>query len=112
MHHVGDRHITAPMTSAILRMGCRNRLIGQSTSVDRIAIRHRRPNAPFRSAHQHQGCTPMSDPVRRIRGPDELLEAAYGWVREANWPAYDQDNPIAGGVYESGSRPPMPHPVA
>lgn len=42
----------------------------------------------------------MSDPPRKIRTPDELLQAAYGWVRKTGWPTYPQDQAIAGDVYE------------
>jgi len=31
---------------------------------------------------------------------DELLEAAYEWVRKTGWPTYANDQAIAGEVYE------------
>src|SRR5690348_17820826 len=43
---------------------------------------------------------PMPDQSRKIRTPDELLQAAYGWVRKTGWPTYAQDQTIAGDVYE------------
>jgi hypothetical protein len=42
----------------------------------------------------------MPDQSRKIRTPDELLQAAYGWVRKTGWPTYAQDQTIAGDVYE------------
>ncbi len=42
----------------------------------------------------------MSDQPRNIRTPDELLQAAYGWVRKTGWPTYAQDQTIAGDVYK------------
>lgn len=42
----------------------------------------------------------MSDQAPRIRTPDELVQAAYEWVRKTGWPTYEQDQTIAGDVYK------------
>lgn len=42
----------------------------------------------------------MSEQPRTIRTPDELLQAAYDWVRKTGWPTYAQDQTISGDVYE------------
>ena len=47
-----------------------------------------------------EGRTHMSDQARRIRTVDELLEAAYAWIRKTGWPTYTDDQAIAGEVYE------------
>lgn len=42
----------------------------------------------------------MSDQARRIRTVDELLEAAYAWIRKTGWPTYADDQAIAGEIYQ------------
>lgn len=42
----------------------------------------------------------MSDKVPLARTPDQLLKAAYEWVRKTGWPTYAADQAIATSVYE------------